>query len=49
MWSAPVGQTRYVSVDGLRLWRYESLGDLQGNALASVFALSESGTPVYVY
>jgi hypothetical protein len=29
VYSAPVAETRYVAVDGLRLWRYESLADLR--------------------
>ncbi|MBW2278435.1 MAG: hypothetical protein JRF63_13160, partial [Deltaproteobacteria bacterium] len=32
VYSATVSQTRYVSVDGTRLWRYESLADLQSLA-----------------
>lgn len=35
VYSAPVDQTRYVAVDGRRLWRYESRGDLENLALGT--------------
>lgn len=45
LWSASAAETRYVAVSGLRLWRYESLGDLEADALGTNGGFTwESGT-----
>ncbi len=48
IYSASAAATRYVSVDGLRLWRYESLADLQSNALNTAGGFFYDGGTVYV-
>jgi hypothetical protein len=48
VYSAPVSQTRYVSVDGTRLWRYESMADLQGLSEGTDGGFYFDGANVYV-
>ncbi|MFH2007611.1 MAG: right-handed parallel beta-helix repeat-containing protein [bacterium] len=48
VYSAAVAQTRYVSVDGVRLWRYETLGDLQSLAFATDGGFFFDGATVFV-
>jgi len=48
VYSAAVALTRYVSVDGLRLWRYESLADLQANTFNTAGGFFHDGTTVFV-
>jgi MYXO-CTERM domain-containing protein len=48
VYSAPVTQTRYVAVDGVRLWRYESLADLQSLALGTNGGFYFENNTVYV-
>ena len=48
LYSAAVAATQYVAVDGVRLWRYESLADLQGNTLGTAGGFFFDGATVYV-
>lgn len=48
VWSAAVSATRYVSVDGTRLWRYETLADLQSLALGTDGGFFFDGARVHV-
>jgi len=48
VWRATVAQTRYVSVDGVRLWMYESLTDLQGLTLGTAGGFFFDGAAVHV-
>lgn len=48
IYSAPAALTRYVSVDGLRLWRYESQTDLQNNVFGTAGGFYADGSTVYV-
>jgi MYXO-CTERM domain-containing protein len=48
VYSAPAAQTQYVSVDGVRLWQYESLGDLQSLAIGTNGGFYFDGSRVYV-
>ena len=48
VWSAPTAATGYVSVDGQRLWRYETLTDLEVNALGTDGGFFADGSRVYV-
>jgi hypothetical protein len=48
VWSASVAATRYVSVDGTRLWRYETLADLRSLALGTDGGFFFDGAKVLV-
>ncbi len=48
VYSAQVDETRYVAVDGVRLWRYESRDDLDSLALGTDGGFFWSGGRVYV-
>jgi len=48
LYSAAVALTQYVSVDGLRLWRYETLADLQANTFNTAGGFFFDGSTVYV-
>ena len=48
LYSASVSQTRYVAVDGVRLWRYESLSDLQNLTTGTNGGFFFDGSTVHV-
>ncbi|MBW2456545.1 MAG: right-handed parallel beta-helix repeat-containing protein [Deltaproteobacteria bacterium] len=48
IYTASVVQTRYVSVDGVRLWRYENLADLQSLSLGTAGGFFFDGSTVHV-
>ncbi|MBI4951798.1 MAG: right-handed parallel beta-helix repeat-containing protein [Myxococcales bacterium] len=48
LWSAPAAPTRYVAVDGVRLWRYDTLADLQALTVGTAGGFFHDGTSVHV-
>lgn len=48
VYGAAVSATRYVSVDGVRLWRYESLGELQSLSAGTDGGFFHDGATVHV-
>jgi hypothetical protein len=48
LWRATVAETRYVAVDGVRLWRYTALADLQTLSLGTAGGFFHDGTAVHV-